>query len=334
MRFHDPYVLLLLLLLVPMIWLYIRREKSLRPALRFPLAHAMPHASRSLAVRLRHLPFILRCLGLVLLIVALARPQKGNSEQEVTTHGVDIMLALDCSYTMQALDFQPRNRFYVTQQTARDFITKRPNDRIGLVGFAARAVTKCPLTLDASVLSTFIDNMQAGELGDGTAIGTAIATAARRLIESDAKSRIMILLTDGDNNCGEIPPPAAAAAAGKVGIRIYTIGVGKEGMVPMPVQVQNPWTGQVSTEVRQMQSTLNEPLLREIASTTGGKFFRARDAEELAQIYATIDKLEKTTIKTKVYTTWDEHFYVFLIAGFLMLVLELVLANTRLRRIP
>ena len=334
MRFHDPLALLFLLLLVPMIWLYVRREKGLRPALRFPLTQAMPHVKKSLAQRLRHLPFILRVVGVTLLIVALARPQKGSSSQEVTTHGVDIMLAFDCSSTMLALDFKPKNRFFVAQKTAQEFIDKRPGDRIGLVAFAGRAVTKCPLTLDHPVLTQFVADLSVGDIEDGTAIGTAIATAARRLMDTDAKSRILVLLTDGDNNRGEVPPLVAAEAAAKVGVKIYAIAIGKEGMVPFPVTMVDPWTGRQQQTFQNQPSQINETLLKEIASKTGGKFFRAQNTEELSQIYSVIDKLEKSTIRTTVFTSWDEKFYLFLIFGFCMLVLELILANTRLRRIP
>ena len=334
MRFHDPYALIFLLALIPMIWLYLRREKKLRPAISFTFAGSMPNVKKSFRLQLRHIPFVLRCLGVALLVAALARPQVGNSEQEVTTHGVDIMLILDCSMSMTSLDFSPSNKFVVAQKTIKDFILGRQNDRMGLVAFGGRAITKCPLTLDYSVLTKFIDETAPGDAGDGTAIGTALATGARRLMDSDAKSRVMILLTDGDNNCGDIAPQGAATAAAKLGIRIYTIGVGKDGLVPMPMQVQNPWTGQVTTQIQNIQSDLNMNLLADIAKTSGGKSFRARTANELQEIYSTIDKLEKSTIKTRVYTTWDEHFYVFLVAGFLMLLLELILSNTWLRRIP
>ena len=334
MRFKDPWLLLLLLFWIPMIWTYVRRERRFRPAIRFSDLTVLKSAPVSFFVRARHILMVLRCLGFGLLVVALARPQQGHTDQEVSTEGVDIMLTLDISESMRALDFQPDNRLEVAKNTIRDFIRKRSTDRIGLVVFAARSFTKCPLTLDYNVLDQFVSDVTFTDFSFQTAIGTAIATAANRLRESSAKSKVIILLTDGSNNAGEIPPLTAAKAAAALGIKIHTIGVGKEGKVPIPVKVRNPFTGQVRQQVQLMDSDLDEKTLQEIAQVSGGTFFRAQSAEKLADIYDQIDKMEKTEIKTTVYTSFEERFYPWLWAGFILLMLELILLNSRFRRIP
>lgn len=334
MRLANPYYLLFFLTWLPIIWLYVRRETKSRPAITFSDVSMFKDLPISFKVRSRHIVFILRLLASGLLIIALARPQKGRSEQEVTTRGVDIMLTLDVSTSMKALDFKPKNRLFVAKEKIKDFISKREHDRIGLVVFAARAYTKSPLTLDYNVISSFIDDIRFDEIEDGTAIGTALATAAARLKESDAKSRIIILLTDGANNRGEITPIIAAQAASKLGIKIYTIGIGKSGEVPFPVQVKNPWTGKVETRIDRRKSDIDEQTLVNIANETGGQFFRAHNTKELESIYATIDELEKTEIKTISYTTWAEKFYPWLFVGFLLLILEILLSNTFYRKVP
>jgi Ca-activated chloride channel family protein len=204
MRFKDPAFLLLLILLVPLVWLYLRRQKSGAGALRFSTLETINKIGQSPLVRLRHLPFGLQAFGIFCLTIALARPQKGLTEEEVTTEGIDIMIVQDISTSMKALDFKPKNRLFVAKETIKQFIAKRSSDRIGLVAFAGRSFTKCPLTLDYGVLVQFVDDITFGDIEDGTAIGTAIATAATRLMQGNAKSRIMILVTDGANNRGEI----------------------------------------------------------------------------------------------------------------------------------
>ncbi|NLG17854.1 MAG: VWA domain-containing protein [Fibrobacter sp.] len=334
MRLRNPEFLLLFILWIPMIWVYLNRERKYRPAVRFSDLSAVKKLPPSFFVRARHVLLALRLLGTGLLIVALARPQEGRTDEEVSTEGVDIMLILDISASMKAMDFQPDNRLTVAKQTIIDFTGKRQHDRIGLVVFGARSFTKCPLTLDYNILSQFISEVTFTEFSSQTAIGTAIVTAANRLKDSNAKSRVMVLLTDGANNAGEIPPVTAAKAAGELGIKIYTIGVGKEGMVPIPVEMRNPFTGEVVQQIQKIESDLDERTLEEIASTTGGKFFRAKNAEKLKEIYDQIDKLEKTEIKTTIYTSYNERFYAWLWAGFVLLMLELVLQHTRFRRIP
>jgi Ca-activated chloride channel family protein len=283
----------------------------------------------------RHAGIVLRCVGVALLVVALARPQRGASEEEVTTEGVDIMLVLDVSYSMRSLDFQPKNRLFVAKETIKDFIKKRHNDRIGLVIFAKRSYTKCPLTLDYNVLTQFLEGVNFEDFGDATAIGTALATAANRIKDSHAKSKVVILLTDGGNNFGDIAPLAAANAIGQLGIKVYAIGVGKEGEVPYPMEMIDRSTGKVvGTQIQMIKSDLDEQLLVDIAQSTGGQFFRAQNAERLKEIYDKIDKMEKTEIKTKLYTSYSDKFFPWLLWGVFVLLLENVLAHTWLRRIP
>jgi Ca-activated chloride channel family protein len=308
----------------------------MRPTIRFSDISPLEGLKPTWAVRARHMVFGLRLLGIGLLTIALARPQKGHTQQEVSTLGVDIMLVLDVSTSMKALDFRPKNRLFVAKETIKEFVSRRQNDRLGLVVFAGRSFTKCPLTLDYGILNQFLDDVDFGEIEDGTAIGVALATAANRIKDSEAKSRVMILLTDGANNRGEITPQLAAQAAAELGIRIYTIGVGKKGQVPYPVEYVDRRTGKVvETRVQMVDNIqIDDRTLTEVAEATGGRCFRAQNSKELQQIYGTIDKLEKTEIKTTSYTTWSEHFFAWLLAGFAVLLLEIVLANTRFRRVP
>jgi Ca-activated chloride channel family protein len=334
MHLKNPYFLLLLLLWVPMVWMYLRREKK-RPAVRFSDLSIIKKLPKSRMMFFRHSDIVLRCLGIGLLVVALARPQKGASEENVTSEGIDIMLVLDVSYSMRSLDFQPNNRLFVAKETLKDFIKKRHNDRIGLMVFAKRCYTKCPLTLDYNILTQFLEGVDFGDFGDATAIGTALATAGNRIKDSPAKSKVIILLTDGGNNFGDIAPLAAAEALGELGIKVYTIGVGREGEVPYPVEVVDQATGKaVGTQIQMVKSDLDEQLLADIAQATGGKFFRAQNAERLKEIYNTIDKMEKTEIKTKLYMSYSDKFFSWLIAGVCVLLLENILAHSWLRRIP
>lgn len=334
MTFKNPEFLFMFLLWIPAVWVYILRERKSGAAVRFSDLGVIKKLKPSFATRARHVIPVLRFLGSGLLIVALARPQEGRTDEEVSTEGIDIVLVLDISESMRALDFKPENRLEVAKQTMVDFVKKRSHDRIGLVVFGSRAYTKCPLTLDYDVLQQFIGDITFTEYSSRTAIGTAIATAANRLKDSAAKSKVVILLTDGANNAGDIPPQTAGKAASKLGIKIYTIGVGKKGQVPIPVQMKNPFTGQVVNQVQMMESDLDEGLLEQIAVDTKGLFFRADNPEKLKEIYDEIDQLEKTEIKTTVHTSYEEKFYPWLWAGFIVLMLELILQHTRFRRIP
>ena len=334
MQLRNPWFLILFAAWLPMLWVYIRREKK-RPAVRFSDLSLLSRLPKSRTLLLRHVPIALRILGIGLLTVALARPQKGTSEEEVTTEGVDIMLVVDVSYSMKALDFQPKNRLFVAKETIKEFIKKRRSDRIGLVVFAKRSFTKCPLTLDYNVLTQFLDGVTFEEFSDQTAIGVALATAGNRIKDSHAKSKVIVLLTDGGNNAGDIAPLAAASALGELGIKTYTVGVGKEGEVPYPMEMIDRFTGKVvGTQVQMIKSDLDEQLLADIAHATGGKFFRAQNTEKLKEIYDTIDKMERTQIKTKLYTSYADHFFPWVVGGVIMLLLETIVSHTWLRRIP
>ncbi len=266
---------------------------------------------------------------MILIVIALARPQSGHSYTEYLTKGVDIVLTLDCSGSMQSEDFKPHNRLYVAKEVVSDFVRSRPNDRLGLVVFAGQAFTQCPLTLDHGILLTFLEKITTGMIEDGTAIGNAIAVAVDRLKSSDAKSRVIVLLTDGNNNKGEVDPLTAAGIAKTFGIKIYTIAVGIRGMAMMPVD--DPIFGRRYVQVR---VDIDEDILTRIAEQTGGRYFRATDPETLKEIYQTIGSLEKSTVKTKHYTTWNDMYLPFLIAGLAMLFLTVLLDLTVFRSLP
>jgi len=265
----------------------------------------------------------------MVLVVAFARPRSGTQYQEVTSEGIDIMLALDVSSSMQAEDFKPNNRLYVAKEEIKKFIERRLNDRIGLVVFAGFSFTQCPLTTDYGVLLDFVDDVDFGMVKDGTAIGMAIANGVNRLRESEAKSKIMILLTDGDNNMGEIDPITAANLAKAMGIKIYTIGAGRPGYALTPIP--DPLFGKRYVN---QPTKVDEKTLKEIASITGGKYFRARSGEELDEIYGLIDQMEKTKIEVAEHVRYRELFVYFTIAGLLLLALEVLLSNTLLRKLP
>lgn len=243
----------------------------------------------------------LRNLMLLLAVVALARPRAGARAENVTSEGINIVIAIDLSSSMLSQDFQPDNRLEVAKRTVKQFIAERSSDRIGIVAFAAEALTQVPLTTDYPVVNAAVDNLQAGQLEDGTAIGTAIATAANRLREAPGRSRVMILLTDGVNNRGSIDPRTAARAAAEFGIKIYTIGVGTEGMAPVPVG-----RGLFGLRYENRPVEIDEALLADVAKITGGRYFRARDAEALKRIYDQIDELERVPVQTKTYVRYTE----------------------------
>ena len=334
MTYRNPEYFLFLVLIAPMVWIYIWRERRHKVTVRFSDLSILKKLPVPPHRWLRHVLLLLRVAGFCFLVIALARPQQQHVEVEVSTEGVDIMLVLDISSSMKALDFKPDNRLAVAKRALRDFVLKREHDRIGLVLFGARAFTRCPLTSDYGVLLQMIDAADYTDFSHMTAIGTAIATAANRLKDSPAKSKVIILLTDGANNAGDIPPQTAAQAAGELGIKIYAVGVGREGKVPMPVEVINPVTGQRSTRTEMRESDLNEGELKDIARLTGGRFFRAQNTEELNEIYKEIDRMEKTEIKSITHVSYSEYFYKWLWIGFLILMAEMLLQNTVFRRIP
>jgi Ca-activated chloride channel family protein len=272
---------------------------------------------------------VLRLAALSFFLLAFARPRSGTEYHEVTSEGIDIMLCLDVSSSMQAEDFKPLNRLNVAKAKMKEFVGKRINDRIGLVVFARHSFTQCPLTTDYGVLLNFIDQVNFGMVEDGTAIGMALANAVNRLRESESKSKIIVLLTDGDNNAGEIDPITAANLAQAFDMKVYTIGVGKTGNAMFPYD--DPIFGKryVYQPVR-----IDEESLREIASRTGGQYFRARSGQELEGIYSIIDELEKTEVKTSTHVQYRELFQYFTYAGLILLVLEVLLANTYFRKLP
>lgn len=319
-QFASGWVLLLLLFL-PLWWIWRRRHRP--PAIVFSRVAALargPHAGR----RVTQLLFLLRNLLLASLIVALARPRSGARAESSTSQGINIVITIDLSSSMLAQDFQPQNRIEVAKEAAKRFIAGRTSDRIGVVSFASEALTQVPLTTDYPVVNAAIDNLTIGQLEDGTAIGTAIATAANRLRDAPGKSRVMILLTDGENNRGSIDPRTAAKAAAAFGIRIYTVGIGTEGMAPVPVG-----RGLFGLRYENRPVRIDEALLTDVARGTGGRYFRARDAAALQQIYQQIDQLEKEPVQTKTYVRFSELFRWPLSLGLLALAAELLVAAWR-----
>lgn len=331
MTYRYP-ILFLLLLLVPLL-LYLRYGRRRKAAFRFSEGSHMASLAPSLTVLLQPvLPFLYGA-GLILIITAIARPQKGLEESSIRAEGIDIVLCIDLSTSMLAEDFgdglTTRNRLQAAKEVMEEFINNRSYDRIGLVAFAALPFTMAPLSLDQDWLLQQIKQMEAGSLPDGTAIGLGLASAANRLRESTGKSKVVILLTDGINNRGDITPLNAAKTAEALGIRVYTIGAGTDGMVRMPVR--DPFGG---TRYVQQPSQIDEATLQEIADMTGGKYFRARDFEGLKQVYREIDQLEKTEINIDQYRYFEERFMPFLSLGLIALGLEKLLSLTRLGRLP
>ena len=331
MHFASPHYLWLLTLLVPMIAYYVWRTLQGGAAIQISTVAGLVRAPKSLRYYLRHLPFVLRAAAFALLVVALARPQ--NIEQNVRTssEGIDIVMALDVSASMLARDFTP-DRITAAKQVAGSFIADRYGDRIGLVVFAAEAFTQSPLTTDQSTLQTLLSRIRSGVIDDsGTAIGTGLATAINRLRESEAKSKVIILLTDGVNNRGQIAPLTAAEIARAQGIRVYTIGVGTMGSAPYPaVDIYGqPTGGTVMAKVE-----IDEKTLRAIAEQTGGKYFRATDNAKLKAIYDEINQLEKSKVEVTERISYHEEFVPWLLAAFAALLAELLLANLVLKRIP
>ncbi len=325
--FLHPHFFYLLLLILPMVGWYIWKQKELNASLQISSLRGFSRIRKSRKTYLRHVPFGLRCLTLIFLVIALARPQSTDNLRNVTTEGIDIMVSLDISGSMLAMDFKP-NRLEAAKDVATEFISGRPNDKMGLVVFAAESFTQCPLTVDHTVLTNLIRDVQTGMLQDGTAIGLGLSTAVSRIKDSDAKSKVIILLTDGVNNRGEIHPLTAAEIAKSFGIRVYTIGVGSHGTAPYPV---NTVFGQ---QVQDMEVKIDENMLQEIANTTGGQYFRATDKEKLRAIYEEIDQMEKTKVEVKEYSKRSEEFIPFALLALAFLVMEILLRNTVLRNLP
>jgi Ca-activated chloride channel homolog len=294
-RFATPFFFALALILLARLALLIVDRRQRLGAFGFS-SLSLVARKRTLRTELGFLPFLLELAALALLVYALARPQRVVRLAANDRYGIDIVIALDASGSMAAEDFRPRNRFGVAKDLIGDFIARRQDDRIGIVTFGVRAATRVPITFDRDVAQAILNKAQVGENGDGTAIGHAIATCVNRLRTSKTRSRVIILLTDGVNNAGSIDPLTAASLAARYGIRIYTIGVGSRGAVPLPVKRQNAFTGEIETTYQMVRADLDEETLAEIARLTGGAYFRATDTRTMADVLARIDQLEKTKL--------------------------------------
>ena len=329
MEFKNPIFFLLLLVLVPYIVWYVLRFKQSLPSLKVPDTTKYVKVPKTFRLYLMHMPFLLRLILMSLVVCILARPQSRHSWSNTDVEGIDIMLAVDVSTSMLAQDFKP-NRVEALKEIVQRFIEKRPNDNMGLTMFAGEAYTQCPLTTDHTVLMNLYNsvdcNMAArGIIDDGTAIGDGIMNAILRLKESQAKSKVIILLTDGVNNSGNISPQTAAEIAKKYGIRIYTIGIGRNGMAPYPL----PTGGTAMLPVE-----IDEQTMTKISTETGGQYFRAQKNAELDAIYQDIDKMERTKFNVKQFSRRGELYQPFAIAAFVVLLLEILLRTVVLKRLP
>jgi Ca-activated chloride channel family protein len=326
-RFAHPLWFALAALIVARIALVIHDRRVQAGA--FPFSSlSLVAPPRGLRVRTSLLPFLLETLALLLLVVALARPQRVVRLATNDRFGIDIVIALDASGSMAAEDFRPRNRFAVAKDLIGEFVRGRQDDRIGLVTFGSRAATRVPITYDRRITESILDRAELGEHGNGTAIGHALATSVNRLRTSKTRSRVIILVTDGVNNSGSIDPRIAAQLAARSGIKVYTIGVGSEGPVPLPVKRQNPFTGQTETVYTHIRGELDEPTLNAIADTTGGEYFRATDARALSNVLRRIDALEKTRLTAPKHEQIDELYFMPLALGLALLAIALFLGET------
>lgn len=333
-RFQEPLWLWAALLGPLLLLVAWWRERAGLRALAFPGLSAARGLRPGWRARARHLPLLLAALGLAATALALARPQHGTLRENATTRGVDIVVALDVSGSMAAEDFQPRNRLTVAKEVVADFVQKRTSDRVGLVVFAGQSLTKAPPTTDAAVLLRQLEDVRLEMLPDGTAIGSGLATALNRLRRSQARSKVVVLVTDGSNNAGEIDPVTAADIAKAMEVRVYTVLVGRGGRVPMPVKVQDPFTGRVLTQTVPVQVDVDGELLQRIAARTGGEFFQATDPGALRAIFAKIDALEKSEIKLSAFRRYRELFAPFAAAAGTLLLLGGALWAAGLRVAP
>ena len=328
MFFEYPKLLWLMLVPALMALHYIWIELSgRRPHMRVSTSVPWMQGRRSLMSLLRHVPFLLRVFALVMIVIAIARPRSSQEMERVDTEGIDIILAMDVSTSMLARDFTP-DRINASKDIAIEFIAQRPSDRMGIVVFAGESFTQCPLTTDRATLINLMKEVQTDLIEDGTAIGNGLATAVARMKDSDAKSRVVILLTDGVNNRGEISPQMAAEIAKTYGVRVYTIGVGANGMAPYPVMT--PW----GVEVQNVKVEIDENLLSEIADATGGRYFRATDNTKLAEIYSEINKMEKARTTVDSFPVYKELFGMYALLALLALLLELLFNWFVIRRLP
>ena len=324
--FADPGFLYFLLVVPAIVAFYILKQQKAFASIRMPGLESLQVPVKTFRNYLRHILFALRMIAISLLIIVLARPQSTDRFQDVSTEGIDIILALDISGSMLARDFRP-NRLEASKNVATEFISGRPYDRIGLVVFSGETFTQCPLTTDHAVLVNLLRELESGMIEDGTAIGMGLANAVTRIKDSEAKSKVIILLTDGVNNRGEVAPATAAGIAKTFGIRVYTIGVGSRGMAPYPVQTP------FGTQYQNMPVEIDEDILKDIASNTGGRYFRATDNNKLVEVYSEIDKLEKSKIDVRQFIKKEEEYMPLAIIAFCLLAVELLLRFTILRKL-
>ena len=328
MFFEYPKLLWLLVIPALLVLHYIYLEVAgRRPHLRVSTAVPWKLKGRSIMAYVRHAPFLFRTFALVMVVLAIARPRSSEELSKVDTEGIDIVMAMDVSTSMLARDLTP-DRINASKDIAIEFISQRPSDRMGIVVFAGESFTQCPLTTDRATLINLMKEVQTDLIEDGTAIGNGLATAVARLKDSDAKSRVVILLTDGVNNSGEVSPQMAAEIAKTYGVRVYTIGVGKEGTAPYPVMT--PW----GVQVQNMKVEIDEKLLKEVAESTGGRYFRATDNTKLAEIYSEINKMEKAKTTVDSFPVYKELFGSFAVLALVALLLELFINWFVIRRLP
>jgi Ca-activated chloride channel homolog len=333
MRFQHPEFFALFVPLILVALYQLRQGVRLRGRVDFPSTFWMDARPKLGLPSPFKVHWLLRLIGLSFLIVALARPQKVFTKVSKNVEGIDIIISFDLSKSMDALDFAP-NRRVVAVKTTLDFIDRRPNDRIGLVLFSGEAYLATPLTTDHKILKDAVSQSSNRLLQDGTAIGQSLAVGVNHLRNSTARSRVLILVTDGDNNMGSVDPPTAAELAKGFGVKIYTIGMGKKGRVKFPVTTMNPFTQREETVYQWLDDAVNDELLEQIAKHTGGRFFRATDSALLEEIFSTIDTLEKTKIDTQTYVRFSELAWPFLVTGLLILLAEALALNTRWRKLP
>lgn len=326
-KFANPYFFLLLLLLPAMVAFYFFYLNKKRTQITFSSLENFKGIKPSFKQKYSFLPFLLKLIAFVLATIALARPQSSMSGQNIKTEGIDIIMALDISASMLAEDLKP-NRIDAAKKVAEEFIDSRPNDRIGLVVFSGESFTQCPLTTDHAVLKNLFTGIESGMLADGTAIGEGLGTAVNRIRNSKAKSKVIILLTDGVNNIGSIAPETAGEIAKTFGIRVYTIGVGTRGMAPYPFKTP------FGIQYQNIEVQIDEAVLKQIASETDGKYFRATNSSKLKEIYNEIDKLEKTKIDVTEFHNYTEEFYPWAIAAALILLVDIILRYTLFKKLP
>jgi Ca-activated chloride channel family protein len=325
MTLKYPWLLLLFLLYVPLIWWYLKRNRNATPSLGLSTLSPFANMPRSWKEYLQKFNFILKLLAMAAIIVALCRPQTYDSRRTSRVEGTDIILALDISGSMASKDFEP-SRFQAAKDVAIKFVNQRSNDNMGLVVFAGESLSLMPLTYDRAALINALQNVELGDLTDGTAIGDGLASAVNRLVSGKAKSKSVILLTDGTNNAGEVPPATAAQIARQKGIKVYTIGVGTNGTI----QITDPYGFSTTT----LETKIDEASLKKIADETGGKFFRAKDEKMLQKVFKEIDSLEKTKLDVENFTRTDEAFFPWILAAFCCYALSVLLRYTVLRRVP